>query len=54
MVSATLQDIVRRYKASKFGSRKAVRHSFREFPNKVILRSWIILIKKRLDDLFYI
>ncbi|XP_065833248.1 glycogen phosphorylase, muscle form-like [Oscarella lobularis] len=38
MVSATLQDIVRRYKASKFGSRKAVRHSFREFPNKAAIQ----------------
>eukprot|EP00118_Oscarella_pearsei_P024881 m.307012 g.307012 ORF g.307012 m.307012 type:complete len:885 (+) comp41816_c0_seq1:78-2732(+) len=38
MVSATLQDIVRRYKASKFGSRKAVRHSFGEFPQKVAIQ----------------
>ncbi|KAL1401769.1 hypothetical protein pipiens_006375 [Culex pipiens pipiens] len=35
MCAATLQDIVRRYKASKFGSRAAVRTSFDDFPNKV-------------------
>lgn len=35
LVAATLQDIVRRFKASKFGSREAVRVSFDNFPEKV-------------------
>ena len=35
MVSATLTDIVRRYKAPKFGSKEAVRMSFDDFPDKV-------------------
>ncbi|KFB39704.1 hypothetical protein ZHAS_00007327 [Anopheles sinensis] len=38
MCAATLQDIVRRYKASKFGSRDAVRTSFDDFPNKVAIQ----------------
>ena len=35
MVAATLQDIIRRFKASKFGSKDAVRTSFDTFPDKV-------------------
>ena len=38
MVSATLTDIVRRYKAPKFGSREAVRTTFEDFPDKVSSR----------------
>lgn len=35
-MSATLSDIIRRFKASKFGSRENVRKSFQLFPEKVI------------------
>ena len=35
LVAATLQDIVRRFKSSKFGSRDPVRKSFDTFPDKV-------------------
>lgn len=35
MVAATLQDIVRRFKSSKFGCRDPVRTSFETFPDKV-------------------
>lgn len=38
MCAATLQDITRRYKASKFGSRDAVRTTFDDFPNKVAIQ----------------
>lgn len=38
MVSATLTDIVRRYKAPKFGSRQAVRTTFEDFPDKVAIQ----------------
>ncbi|CAG0919438.1 unnamed protein product [Notodromas monacha] len=38
MVAATLQDIIRRFKSSKFGSREAVRHDFSEFPDKVAIQ----------------
>lgn len=38
MVAATLQDIIRRFKASKFGSRAAVRTSFDSFPQKVAIQ----------------
>ncbi len=38
MCAATLQDIIRRYKASKFGSREAVRSDFKEFPSKVAIQ----------------
>lgn len=38
MVAATLQDIIRRYKASKFGVREAVRHHFDHFPDKVAIQ----------------
>ncbi|TMW54801.1 hypothetical protein DOY81_000034 [Sarcophaga bullata] len=38
MVAATLQDIIRRYKASKFGSREAVRTNFDHFPEKVAIQ----------------
>ncbi|CAG0924880.1 unnamed protein product, partial [Notodromas monacha] len=32
------QDIIRRFKSSKFGSREAVRHDFSEFPDKVAIQ----------------
>lgn len=35
MVAATLQDIIRRFKSSKFGSRDPVRTNFDAFPDKV-------------------
>lgn len=35
MVAATLQDIIRRFKSSKFGCRDPVRTSFETFPDKV-------------------
>lgn len=35
MVAATLQDIIRRFKASKFGSKDHVRTTFDLFPEKV-------------------
>lgn len=35
MVAATLQDIVRRFKSSKFGCRDPVRTDFETFPDKV-------------------
>ncbi|CAD6999018.1 unnamed protein product [Ceratitis capitata] len=38
MVAATLHDIVRRYKASKFGSRENVRQHFDHFPDKVAIQ----------------
>ena len=38
MCAATLQDIIRRYKASKFGSREAVRTHFDHFPEKVAIQ----------------
>ncbi|XP_059350413.1 glycogen phosphorylase-like isoform X3 [Daphnia carinata] len=38
MVAATLQDIIRRFKSSKFGSREAVRTSFDSFPDKVAIQ----------------
>ena len=36
MVAATLQDIIRRFKSSKFGCRDPVRTSFDSFPEKVM------------------
>ena len=35
LVAATLQDVIRRFKASKFGVRESVRLSFDAFPTKV-------------------
>ncbi|XP_044748484.1 glycogen phosphorylase [Coccinella septempunctata] len=35
MVAATLQDIIRRYKAARFGSRESVRTNFEFLPDKV-------------------
>lgn len=37
VVTATLQDIVRRFKSSKFGCRDPIRTSFDTFPDKVRL-----------------
>ena len=44
MVSATLHDIVRRYKAPKFGSKEAVRTNFNDFPDKVSAAVYVYLI----------
>ncbi|TSS85099.1 Glycogen phosphorylase, brain form [Bagarius yarrelli] len=38
VVAATLQDIIRRFKASKFGSRAQVRTSLENFPEKVAIQ----------------
>ena len=38
LCSATLQDIIRRYKTSKFGCRDEVRHDFNTFPDKVAIQ----------------
>lgn len=38
MVAATLQDIIRRYKSSKFGSREHHRTDFDAFPDKVAIQ----------------
>ena len=38
MCAATLQDIIRRYKNSKFGSREAVRTTFDSLPEKVAIQ----------------
>lgn len=38
MVAATLQDIIRRYKSSKFGSREHYRTDFTAFPDKVAIQ----------------
>lgn len=37
-MAATLQDIIRRFKSSKFGCRDPVRTSFDAFPDKVPAR----------------
>lgn len=38
MVAATLQDIIRRYKSSKFGSKEHHRTEFDSFPDKVAIQ----------------
>ncbi|KAF8773779.1 Glycogen phosphorylase like protein [Argiope bruennichi] len=38
LVAATLQDIVRRYKSSKFGTREPVRTTFEQFSDKVAIQ----------------
>ncbi|TNN30041.1 Glycogen phosphorylase, muscle form [Liparis tanakae] len=38
VVSATLQDIIRRFKVSKFGSREVVRTDFSKLPDKVAIQ----------------
>jgi starch phosphorylase len=38
LVAATLSDIIRRYKHSKFGTPSATRDDFSTFPDKVITR----------------
>ena len=38
VVCATLQDIIRRYKSSKFGCRDAVRTQFEHFHEKVAIQ----------------
>ena len=36
LVASTMQDIIRRFKSSRFGCRDAVRTSFDTFPDKVL------------------
>lgn len=38
MVAATLQDIIRRFKSAKFGTRAATRDNFEQFPKKVAIQ----------------
>jgi len=38
MIAATLQDIIRRYKCSKFGSKEHHRTDFDTFPDKVAIQ----------------
>lgn len=38
LVAATVADIIRRYKASKFGTKEPTRKSFDEFPDKVAIQ----------------
>jgi glycogen phosphorylase len=38
LVAATLQDIIRRFKTSKFGCRDAIRHDFSQLPEKVAIQ----------------
>ncbi|CAK9303384.1 unnamed protein product [Gordionus sp. m RMFG-2023] len=38
IVAATLQDIIRRFRSSKFGSREPIRTSFETFPQKVAIQ----------------
>ncbi|KAM4664625.1 glycogen phosphorylase, liver form [Discoglossus pictus] len=38
VVAASLQDIIRRFKASKFGSRESIRTGFDSFPEKVAIQ----------------
>uniref|UniRef100_A0A672TW53 Alpha-1,4 glucan phosphorylase n=1 Tax=Strigops habroptila TaxID=2489341 RepID=A0A672TW53_STRHB len=44
VVAATLQDIIRRFKASKFGSTDSVRIVFDSFPDQVRARFWDVHI----------
>uniref|UniRef100_A0A8B9R739 Alpha-1,4 glucan phosphorylase n=1 Tax=Astyanax mexicanus TaxID=7994 RepID=A0A8B9R739_ASTMX len=46
VVAATLQDIVRRFKASKFGSREIVRTDFTFLPDKVAQQNMLFQLKK--------
>ena len=52
MVSATLSDIVRRYKAPKFGSKEAVRTTFEDFPDKVSVEKIIFLLKNIIKKIY--
>jgi len=38
LCAATLQDIIRRFKTSKFGCREEIRHDFNSFPDKVAIQ----------------
>jgi glycogen phosphorylase len=38
LCAATLQDIIRRFKTSKFGCREEIRHDFKTFPDKVAIQ----------------
>lgn len=38
LCAATLQDIIRRFKTSKFGCREEIRHDFNTFPDKVAIQ----------------
>uniref|UniRef100_A0A8B9R782 Alpha-1,4 glucan phosphorylase n=1 Tax=Astyanax mexicanus TaxID=7994 RepID=A0A8B9R782_ASTMX len=51
VVAATLQDIVRRFKASKFGSREIVRTDFTFLPDKVC---WTLLVHWNSCILFHL
>lgn len=51
MVAATLQDIIRRFKSSKFGCRDPVRTCFETFPDKVGLLTGITLSVEAQDFL---
>lgn len=42
MVAATLQDIIRRFKSSKFGCRDPIRTSFETFPDKVRIYIFVL------------
>lgn len=44
VVAATLQDIIRRFKSSKFGCRDPVRTCFETFPDKVCEGSELIVM----------
>lgn len=55
MVAATLQDIIRRFKASKFGSKDQVRTDFDTFPEKVSkadLKVYIFFVTVAKDNYF--
>jgi glucan phosphorylase len=45
LVAATLQDVIRRYKASKFGSRESVRTNFDQFPQKVHMANYVTILE---------
>lgn len=51
LVSATLQDIIRRFKSSNYGCRDAIRVDFDTFPDKVIFLT-LIPRKARVSSLF--
>lgn len=51
VVSATLQDIIRRFKVSKFGSREIARTDFSKLPDKVKQITRRILKKKSVPHL---
>ena len=50
-MAATLQDIIRRFKSSRFGSRDPVRTTFDAFPEKVGLL-WMFLINEVINKTY--